>query len=228
MQECIKALLQRQDDQLAQTFLVQQLTRIIAPSKPEPLYYLRLEKALTQEEYIRGNIEKNPYSSNEIGPLMADVRKRICKDLELSDPEILELLVNNQIISPNLRICDVYEQIHWHALQSSSTKFHGKAIHDVNPEELPQMIVTFRLAGLDGEATEDIIDTLPETDKKNEDPESKYKITEILGYNIENTSVIKYALQLLSGFVNQDLRDHLLNLLYFACQISANRAICAN
>ena len=225
MQECIKALLKRQDDQLAQTFLVQQIIRIIAPTKPAPLYYLRLEKAMTQEEYIRGNIEKNPYSSNEIGPLMADVRRRICKDLELSDPDILELLVVNQIISPNLKISDVYKHIQWPAIKNNNSKYSGRNLNDLSPEETPQMIVVFRLAGLDGEATEDIVDTLPDTDEKNEDPEEKYKITAILGSDQDGTSVIKYTLQLLSSNICQDLRDHLLNLLFFACQISSNRAI---
>ena len=148
LQECIKALLQRQDDQLAQCFLVQQITRIIAPTKPESIYFLRLDKAMTQEEYIRGNIEKNPYSSTEIGPLMADVRKRICKDLELSDPDILELLVANQIISPSLRISDVYEHVHWPMIKVSNSKFALKNLTDLTPEELPQMIVTLDLQDL--------------------------------------------------------------------------------
>lgn len=224
LQECIKALLQRQDDQLAQCFLVQQITRIIAPTKPESIYFLRLDKAMTQEEYIRGNIEKNPYSSTEIGPLMADVRKRICKDLELSDPDILELLVANQIISPNLRISEVYEQVHWPMIKANNSKFALKSLTDLTTEELPQMIVTFRLAGLDGEATEDIIDSLPDTMEKQVDPEEKYRITEILGREENGASVIKYALMLLNDSSSCDLREHLLNLLYFACQISSNRA----
>lgn len=222
--ECIKALGQRQDDPLAQMFLIQQITRIIAPAKPEPQYLLRLEKSMTQEEYIRGNIEKNPYSSSEIGPLMADVRRRICKDLELSEPDILELLVANQIVSPTLRIADVYEYIHWPHVKNSNSKFANKNLHDLSMEELPQMIVTFRLAGLDGEATEDIIDTLPVNENKIVDPEVKYKITEILGKDIENTSVISYTLQLLAKGGNPELCEHVLNLLFFACQISSNRA----
>lgn len=42
-----------------------------------------LNKAHTQEEFIRGSMTKNPYSSLEIGPLMRDVKNKICRQLEL-------------------------------------------------------------------------------------------------------------------------------------------------
>jgi E3 ubiquitin-protein ligase UBR4 len=58
-------------------------------------------------------MEKNPYSSAEVGPLMRNVRERICKELDLSDPEIMELLVAEQIIAPELKITDVYEKVLW-------------------------------------------------------------------------------------------------------------------
>ena len=226
LQECITALLQRQDDQVAQCFLVQQISRIVAPVKPECVYYLRLDKAESQEEYIRGNIERNPYSSAEIGPLMSDVRRHICKDLEMSEPEILELLVANQIISPGLRIADVYEYVQWPAIKACNHRYAGKSLNELGSEETPQMVVTFRLAGLDGEATENIVETLPNTAAKEQDPEDKYKITGILGIpQTKGMSVLKYALSLLAEPASQELKDQVLELLYFACQISSNRAI---
>ena len=225
LQECVRALVGCKNDLLAQIFLVQQVMRVIAPTKPEPLYYLRLEKSMTQEEFIRGNIEKNPYSSSEIGPLMADVRKRICKDLELADPDLLELLVAGQIVSPSLRIANVYEYVHWPHVKSANPKFANKRLKEFGPEELPQMMVTFRLAGLDGEATEDLVESLAGEEDIDIDLEQKYSITKILGQQVEGTTVIEYLLNLLTSTSCQELIDSTLNLLYFACQISTNRSL---
>jgi len=221
--ECIEALLQRQDDPLAQSFLIQQITRIIAPAKPEPVYCLKLEKAPTQEEFIRGNMEKNPYSSKEVGPLMSNVRERICKELEYSDPEILELLVAEQIVAPSLSVNDVYEHVLWPTLKNLNPKYQGKKPSEFLLEELPPMIITFRLAGLDGEATENIIESIPGTGNVEEDPEIKYAITSVLGQDIKGSSMIAYCLELLRSSWVQHVSDSVLNLLYYSCQISINR-----
>lgn len=55
----------------------------------------------------------NPYSSNEpgLGPLMRDVKNKICQDCELvallEDDNGMELLVNNKIISLDLPVREV-------------------------------------------------------------------------------------------------------------------------
>lgn len=55
----------------------------------------------------------NPYSSNEsgLGPLMRDVKNKICQDCELvallEDDNGMELLVNNKIISLDLPVKEV-------------------------------------------------------------------------------------------------------------------------
>ena len=59
----------------------------------------------------------NPYSSNEpdLGPLMRDVKNKICTDCELvallEDDNGMELLVNNKIISLDLPVKDVYQKV---------------------------------------------------------------------------------------------------------------------
>ena len=59
----------------------------------------------------------NPYSSNEpgLGPLMRDVKNKICQDCELvallEDDSGMELLVNNKIISLDLPVKEVYKKI---------------------------------------------------------------------------------------------------------------------
>lgn len=44
---------------------------------------------------------------------MGDVREKICKELELAEPELIELLVAGKLISMDLCIESVYEQVWW-------------------------------------------------------------------------------------------------------------------
>lgn len=124
---------------------------MICPTKPEPVYLLVLNKAHTQEEFIRGSMTRNPYSSAEIGPLMRDVKNKICHQLDLmglvEDDYGMELLVAGNIISLDLSISQVYEQV-WKKHQSGS---HGTlaaaiagAVTSSQRDSLP-MTVTYRL-----------------------------------------------------------------------------------
>lgn len=62
---------------------------------------------------MQGRMLGNPYSSNEpgLGPLMRDVKNKICQDCELvallEDDNGMELLVNNKIISLDLPVREV-------------------------------------------------------------------------------------------------------------------------
>lgn len=141
-----------QSDSFVQ-FILEQLCNMICPSKPEPVYLLILNKAHTQEEFIRGSMTKNPYSSTEIGPLMRDVKNKICHQLDLlgllEDDYGMELLVAGNIISLDLSISQVYEQV-W-------KKYHSKAQNTLSSsvaaasggfssvKDGPPMTVTYRL-----------------------------------------------------------------------------------
>ena len=134
-------------------FILEQLCNMICPSKPGPVYLLVLNKAHTQEEFIRGSMTKNPYSSTEIGPLMRDVKNKICHQLDLlgllEDDYGMELLVAGNIISLDLSISQVYEQV-W-------KKYHSKAQNTLSGSvaaasggfssvrDGPPMTVTYRL-----------------------------------------------------------------------------------
>lgn len=76
---------------------------------------LTLNKMPSQEEFIRGSMTKNPYSSAEIGSLMRDVKNKICRTLDLrgllDDDNGMELLVHNKIIKLDLPINKVYENV---------------------------------------------------------------------------------------------------------------------
>ena len=134
-------------------FILEQLCNLISPSKPESVYLLILNKAHTQEEFIRGSMTKNPYSSSEVGPLMRDVKNKICHQLDLlglvEDDYGMELLVAGNIISLDLTVAQVYEQV-WKkaSFQSSNTVANATMLPagaTASARDSPPMIVTYRL-----------------------------------------------------------------------------------
>ncbi|KAL5582074.1 hypothetical protein UlMin_014516 [Ulmus minor] len=212
-------------------FILEQLCNLICPSKPEPVYLLILNKAHTQEEFIRGSMTKNPYSSAEIGPLMRDVKNKICHQLDLlgllEDDYGMELLVAGNIISLDLSIAQVYEQV-WKKSNQSSNSLANTTLLSPNVassgRECPPMTVTYRLQGLDGEATEPMIKELEEDREESQDPEVEFAIA---------GAVREYGgLEIILGMI-QRLRDDLksnqeqlvavLNLLMHCCKIRENR-----
>ena len=82
MRACVDAL---RDPAPGRTplFVLQSLCDVLCPTKPEPSYLVVLNKSSTQEEFIRGGLMKNPYSTLEVGPAMRDVKNFICRQLDL-------------------------------------------------------------------------------------------------------------------------------------------------
>jgi len=117
-------------------------------------------KTRTQEDFIPGRISRDPFFSHQVGQLMRDIKNKICTDLRMealmNDDRAMELLVNNQIVSLGLQIEDVYNKV-W-------LPFGGES----------PMEVVFRLQGLDGEATEPIINSFPREVSNSIDPIVKY------------------------------------------------------
>ena len=140
------------DDLVTPVFIFERLCNIIYPEEivDNKEFSLILEKDPNQEDYLQGRMLGNPYSSNEpgLGPLMRNVKNRICTDCELvallEDDNGMELLVNNKIISLDLTVRDVYKKV-W--------------LTEVLSEHEPMRVV-YRMTGLSGDATEDIIDNL--------------------------------------------------------------------
>ena len=160
----------------AERSLIQSLCDIVRPP-PKPLnlkVYMR--RAPTQEEFFRGNLSKNPIPISSLTssadantgkePTFTDLRQHIANDLQMSDSaELLELLVAGKIINLSLKLRAV-QQVLWrkYVLDSannsndlglSSTSGYTS---DTDTSSLPAMIVTYRLAGVDGEATEDKVE----------------------------------------------------------------------
>lgn len=95
-------------------FIFERLCSIIYPEENDVgEFFLTLEKDSQQEDFLQGRMLGNPYSSVEpgLGPLMRDVKNKICQDCELvallEDDNGMELLVNNKIISLDLPVKEV-------------------------------------------------------------------------------------------------------------------------
>ena len=101
---CLKIIESGECDNQEMRFLFEEICKVIDPVKPEPEYKLQLNRAQSQEFYFRGKMSRNPYLSSQLGKSMADVRLKICKEMDLAEPELVELLVDNKIVSMDLSI----------------------------------------------------------------------------------------------------------------------------
>lgn len=107
-------------DYLTPVFIFERLCSIIYPEENDVgEFFLTLEKDPQQEDFLQGRMLGNPYSSLEagLGPLMRDVKNKICQDCELvallEDDNGMELLVNNKIMSLDLPVKDVYKKVNF-------------------------------------------------------------------------------------------------------------------
>ncbi|KAF8012749.1 hypothetical protein BT93_I0796 [Corymbia citriodora subsp. variegata] len=231
---CICGLQIHREERKGQTnlFVLEQLCNLICPSKPDSVYLLVLNKAHTQEEFIRGSMTKNPYSSSEIGPLMRDVKNKICHELDLvtllDDDFSVELLVAGNIISLDLSIAQVYEQV-WKksGSQSSNTISTTTLLSSgaaTSGRDCPPMNVTYRLQGLDGEATEPMIKELEEDREESQDPEVEFAIAGAVRECGGLEVILDMIQRLRDDFKsNQEQLVAVLNLLMHCCKIRENR-----
>ncbi|KAJ0989688.1 hypothetical protein J5N97_008044 [Dioscorea zingiberensis] len=232
---CISGLQNRGKERKGRTslFILEQLCNMICPSKPEPVYLLILNKAHTQEEFIRGSMTKNPYSSTEIGPLMRDVKNKICHQLDLlgllEDDYGMELLVAGNIISLDLSISQVYEQVwkkyHSQAQNTLSNSVAAASGGFSSVRDSPPMTVTYRLQGLDGEATEPMIKELEEEREESQDPEVEFAIAGA----VRECGGLEIILSMIQHLRDDELKSNqeemssVLNLLMYCCKIRENR-----
>ncbi|PKA57546.1 Auxin transport protein BIG [Apostasia shenzhenica] len=231
---CISGLQNHVKEKKGRTklFILEQLCNMICPSKPEAVYLLILNKAHTQEEFIRGSMTKNPYSSIEIGPLMRDVKNKICHQLDLlgllEDDYSMELLVAGNIISLDLSISQVYEQV-WKKYHSQSqSKLSSSGVPSsilISTRDCPPMTVTYRLQGLDGEATEPMIKELEEEREESQDPEVEFAIASA----VRECGGLEVILSMIKNLADDELKSSheelasVLNLLMYCCKIRENR-----
>merc|ERR1711892_1050187 len=200
------------DDQLTPTFIFERLCSIIFPEEADTgEFFLTLEKDPQQEEFLQGRMLGNPYSSKEpgLGPLMREVKNKICTDCELvallEDDNGMELLVNNKIISLDLPVKDVYQKI-W--LQESG--------------EGEPMRIIYRMRGLLGDATEEFIESFDKGAGETANDEEIFKLAEVLG----ECRGLKVILEKLAGISSVSggragLFPVLLKLLGYCCKLKS-------
>ncbi|GIY36069.1 e3 ubiquitin-protein ligase UBR4 [Caerostris darwini] len=158
------------DDLRTPVFIFERLCSVIYPEESDSSeFYITLEKDPQQEDFLQGRMLGNPYSSNEpgMGPLMRDVKNKICQDCELvallEDDSGMELLVNNKIINLDLPVKDVYKKV-WCTENNESEA----------------MRIVYRMRGLLGDATEEFIENLDTKDNEEVDTEEVYKIANVM------------------------------------------------
>lgn len=69
-----------------QAYLLSVISDIIYPLlKKEEDFLIQIEKDALQEDYLQGRMLGNPYKSSDagMGPLMRDIKNKICRDCEL-------------------------------------------------------------------------------------------------------------------------------------------------
>lgn len=158
------------DDIRTPVFIFERVCNLIYPEESEAKdFQVFLEKDSQQEDFLQGRMLGNPYSSNEagIGPLMRDIKNKICADCELvallEDDNGMELLVCNKIISLELPVKDVFKKI-WCV--------------ENHPDD--PMRIIYRMRGLLGDATEEFIESLDSKDSAAIDEEEVYKLSDVM------------------------------------------------
>ncbi|XP_028980055.2 E3 ubiquitin-protein ligase UBR4 isoform X4 [Esox lucius] len=186
------------DDYRTPVFIFERLCSIIYPEENEVTeFFVTLEKDPQQEDFLQGRMPGNPYSSNEpgIGPLMRDIKNKICQDCDLvallEDDSGMELLVNNKIISLDLPVAEVYKKV-W-----------------CPTNEGEPMRIIYRMRGLLGDATEEFIESLDSTTDEEEDDEEVYKMAGVMA----QCGGLECMLSRLSGIKDFKQGRHLLTVL---------------
>lgn len=176
--QCLRIMFESGNDPEVRTFIYEELYKLTIPEKQDAKYLVTVQKASSQEAFIKGSI-KGTYLASEVGPLMRDLRSKIMKEMDIKDAEqLMELLVGNQIIELDLPIKLVFEKVWWpyNYRRKNPDVEEIPLIENVKTQEFDSMIVVFRLAGVDGEATERRIESIPETASV-VDSEKQYAVT---------------------------------------------------
>ncbi|XP_050389975.2 E3 ubiquitin-protein ligase UBR4 [Patella vulgata] len=214
MSVCVKTVEKYpMEDSRSPVFIFERLCSIIYPEENDVgEFFLILEKDPQQEDFLQGRMLGNPYSTNEpgLGPLMRDIKNKICQDCELiallDDDTGMELLVNKKIISLDLPVKEVYKKI-W-------LPDHGEG------EPMP---IIYRMRGLLGDATEDMVNSLVSSSEEDIDKEEVFKMAAVLA----ECGGLKVMLERMASIkdlvLGKQLMEVLLKLFGYAVNVKANR-----
>ncbi|VDM43637.1 unnamed protein product [Toxocara canis] len=196
----------------AQASFLHLLTNIVHPPvKKEESFSIQIEKDPLQEEYLQGRMPGNPYKSTDagMGPLMRDIKNKICRDCELvallEDDTGMELLVNQQIIALELPVAEVYDKL-WR-------KDH--------PEQ--PMIIIYRMRGLLGDATEPFIKSLADTTDKESINDGQLRLAAIFGELDGLKTIIHLIEDVELTSATKSLLTRMYQLLFYCVKMERNR-----
>ncbi|XP_047134256.1 E3 ubiquitin-protein ligase UBR4 isoform X2 [Hydra vulgaris] len=214
MKTCIDALKRCPiNDIRTPIFIFEQLCNTIyKPEVESTEFFMNLEKDPQQEDFLQGRMHGNPYSSNQpgLGPLMRDIKNTICTECELvallEDDTGMELLVNNKIISLDLPVLQVYKKV-WCS----------------RDDHKDPMRIVYRMRGLLGDATEDIIENLSKEKADNVDEESQYQRASIIAEISGLENIFKRLSYVRDLSRAQHLVAIILKLLEYCIKVKVNR-----
>jgi len=228
--ECIGALLYYKNDNICQNFLYEQILNIIHPQKQRKDFLVQLTKAPHHEEYIRGQLSRTPYKASDLGAKMEDVRKRMCKELEIGDPNPYELLVANNLIDNDLPIDLVYEKVWVPFIKQKEEE--GQSFGS----EIPAMKVVMRIIGLDGEATENRVSGLVDDSEDAENVRQRATLTEVFDQELsmpDNSQIKISGIEILLNKIKElayitiqkPLLKIVVKILVYCSRIQKNRTL---
>ncbi len=181
---------------------------------------------------------RNPYPTTDLGKTMGDVRLKICKEVDLAEPELIEMVVAGQLIGVECLVSLVYEQVWWPFIfrRNNPDEEVVPPIEEMKPSDLVAMDLTYRLAGIDGEAQEDRVENLvdPEQNMVQQDYEEQYACARVLGSKKEGKKsgleIILYILdtKITSIQSQSQLCHQILTLLSLALKLEANKRAIAS
>ncbi len=184
------------------------LADIVAPPTQVPVFPVLMRRDPSHDVYFRGSLTCNPFLSTSItslqereeilsssqghirvggedghdDPTMDDLRHRIAYELDMADAaELLELLVCDCIISPTIPLRLVFEKLWRPHVYENHEDCDSETEESHEPEDLYPMIITYRLGGVDGEATEDKIDSLDDDEMVEAEIEERKIMTTAIG-----------------------------------------------
>lgn len=146
--------------------VIKEISAIIFPAKKVESIPIIFKKWRNQEDFLPGQLSRDPIMSDQIGKTFRDIRDKFAILLNLqqfmSEENFCELMVDNNIIAFDLPIASVYKRV-WVPSRGDTP-----------------MEVYCRVTGLDGEATENMVNSLPSEEVEQQPPEEKYGFTTIL------------------------------------------------
>ena len=217
---CVRAMEEhaegRADDGRALLFIFEQICGLVCPEQPERRVQGSLEQGVEPGGVHPRLDGEEPVLVQGRRPLDA---RRQEQDLPRPRPRRADrgrqrdgALVAGHIIKLDLPVTSVYEQVWARSANAAAAKDGGAS-----------MVVVFRLQGLDGEATEPIVETVDEEGGEEVDPEAEFAIAATVGEALRKAGSSSTSCSGARRCCARECSAMLLKLLQHCCKIATNR-----